>query len=396
MSDTSRTQTDAENVSENAENVFIEQKKRRHKKLHEITALNDIKYRGPFSYRHLRIFAWVFMAMAQVGFFLSAASNIDKQFGEEIAGLSQFFKSFGSLTLPLFLIASFAVILHAKDGYKNLILLYTFGCLGCILAFIVVYNHYIVGILALLTDDGSEASMTASNFIYVISGNGFISFNIFIDLLQFTLFTFFVNYHPVKHFKGKKMIIFRLFAIIPIMYEAASITLKILSALNCVVLPVYVFPFLTTKPPAVFILFLALTFFIKTRERIFKKRNRTLSEYKAFLKTNANSLHFSVYTCIIIVVSVIVDFIVLILVASFIFVYNGGGENILLEAFTTANKLGFGESLGLLLIIPFVLLFSYTKTYKDNMIDKFIPFGGVALIAMVYVEGAFRLLELVL
>ena len=34
------------------------------------------------------------------------------------------------------------------------------------------------------------------------------------------------------------------------------------------------------------------------------------------------------------------------------------------------------------------------KLSVDDTIDKFIPFGGVALIAAVYVEGAFRILQL--
>lgn len=387
--------TSAENVSDNSEAVIpAEEKKRQRRKLHEVTALNDIKYRGPFSYRHFRIFAWITMAMAQAGFFLSIVTEIETELVGQVSWLIRLLSALGGLTLPFFLIASFAVILNAKNGYKKLIILYSLSFLGCIVAFFVVYNHYILGIFHILLQDASEATSYADQILIVVSKNGFIAFNIFVDLLQFTLFTFFINYHPTKRFKGKKIIFFRLFALLPVLYEIFSFTLKMLAATNNIVLSVYVYPILTTKSPTMFILFLGLAFFIKIRERIYRKRNKTLTEYKAFLKTNVNSWHFSVYTSVSIVLSVILDFALWVVVAAFIAVSNGGGQEVMFEAFITANGLGFGDSLGLLIIVPFVLLFSYTKTYKDDTIDKFIPFGGVALIAAVYVEGAFRILQL--
>lgn len=386
----------AETVSDNTLISPPENKKGRRRKLHEITALNDIKFSGPLSYRHFRIFAWLCLAIAQVGFFLSVASNVNETLGKDIFWLQTVCTAFGSLALPFFLIASFAVILNAKDGYKKLILLYILSFVLCVIAFLVVYNHYLVGLVNILSQGDTEAVHGLDALIYLASGNGFIAFNIFVDLLQFTLFTFFINYHPVKHFQGKKIIIFRLFALIPVIYEIASFTLKTLSASGNVMLSVYVFPFLTTKSPTMFLLFLALAFFIKVRERIYKKRGRALSDYKAFLKTNANSLHFSIYTCITIVVSVVIDFIALILVASFMAYSMGGGKEVMTEAFSMANSLGFGDALGLLIIIPFLLLFSYTKTYKNDTVDKFIPFGGVALIVAVIVEGVFRIIELLI
>ena len=92
------------------EEVKTGKKKRRRKKLHEINTENDIKFRGPLSYRHLRIFAWVFLAMAQVGAFLSIASKIDPVWGGGIAWITNLMSFFGDLTLPMFLFAAFAVI----------------------------------------------------------------------------------------------------------------------------------------------------------------------------------------------------------------------------------------------------------------------------------------------
>lgn len=375
------------------EEVKIAKKKRRRKKLHEIDAENDIKFRGPFSYRHLRIFAWIFLAMAQIATMLSVAGKIDGEWYEGIRWLASVLSFFGNLTLPLFLLAAFSIILNAKDGYKSIIIMYAAGFVGVILAYIFVYHHYILGLLTKIIKDRGEVRSSAQVLLQIISGSGFIAINIFADLLLCTLFTFFINYHPTKYFQGKKIIIFRLFALLPIIYELVSIVLKILAVSGKITLSFYLYPFLTTKPPAMFLMFLALAVFIKIRERIYRKRGKTLAEYKKFLKTNANSLHFSVYACIIAIITVIIDVIVLVIVTSVLFNEAGGGDAVeLLEAFSSALKLGFGESVVLIFAIPFIMLFSYTKTYKDKMVDRVIPLGGVGLLVAVYIEGVFQLI----
>ena len=117
-----------------------------------------------------------------------------------------------------------------------------------------------------------------------------------------------------------------------------------------------------------------------------------MKEYKDFLNTNANSLHFSVYTCIIIIFTVIIDIIVLIGVTAIFFAAGEQDTGAIITSFISATKLGFGKSIVLIFAIPFVMMFSYTKTYKDKLVDKAIPLGGIALIAAVYIEGVFQLL----
>ena len=54
------------------------------------------------------------------------------------------------------------------------------------------------------------------------------------------------------------------------------------------------------------------------------------------------------------------------------------------------NSLGIGQSLGLLLLSPVMLLFSYTRRHKHRLLDSFIPIVGIALIVMVYIEGFYQ------
>jgi hypothetical protein len=58
-----------------------------------------------------------------------------------------------------------------------------------------------------------------------------------------------------------------------------------------------------------------------------------------------------------------------------------------------ASAVGFGGSIGLFLLAPLVLLFSYTRRPKNPMLDLLIPAAGIALILLVYLEGTHQLLS---
>ena len=191
------------------------------RKIHEIDHTNDIRYRGIFNYQHFRIAAWVFIAVAQISVIISLAGHFMPSAVEEYGTLSAILSVFKDLATPMLLIANFAVILSAREGYKKLLI--RFGALsaGVILVFILFFERYAVGLMS-LSVPRAEARATLTS---LIAGNGFISFNIFIDLFLCTLVMFFMNHEPKKVFVGKKLIIFRLFALLPIIYEAVSVLL---------------------------------------------------------------------------------------------------------------------------------------------------------------------------
>ena len=364
-------------------------KKRQRRKIHEITFENDIRYRGPFSYRWLRIFAWMSIVAAQVALILMLGGMIDAGVAK-FAGLAMVLQIFGRLAVPFFLVANFAIIINAQNGYKRLIAGYAFMVLVIFALFMLIYQRYLLGIMAMITSSSEQSPQEMFQLIFMaFSNGGYLSFNIFIDLLLCTLFTFFVNYNPKKVFVGKKIIIFRLFAILPALYEIASLTLKALCATKAgFVLPLYVSPFLTTKPPLTFIVFIALAFFIKNRERVFLKRGKTYEEYNAFLKTNINSLHFSIATSVCMIVAAIVDAILYAVLGK---VLIPGYEGATLDdGLAIANQLGFGSSVSLLLVIPFIMLFSYTRTHKPSAIDMIIPNVGMVAFIICYVEGFYQ------
>ena len=368
------------------------------KNIHEVTPENDIKYRGPLSYRHLRIIAWIFLALAQIGTILTlsaSANEIPDMYGLWPTIL-HFFANFMG---PLFLIAAFATVLVAKDGYKRLIVLYSGLSLLMYVAFVIIYQHFIVGIVGAITT--TDPNTAAKEIVQLFTNNGFLAFNIFLDLLLCTLVTFFINYNPKKYFQGKKIVWFRLLVLLPIAYEVVSILLKVLCSNEIISLSPFVFPLLTTKAPVSFIIFVAMAIFMKHREKYFVKKGKTLEHYAEFKKTNVNSLQFSFFLSIIIIGAVIIDFSIF-LGATIISIYNTSlpeGVDLTNVFFFEANKVyswGFGQTVPLILIIPLVILFDYKKTYKDKKLDTLIPIAGIALLLIVYIEGGFEVLKVFL
>ena len=262
----------------------------RRKNIHLVSEENDIKFRGPLSYRHLRIAGWFFLIVSQLGTILGFASNIGLiSVNDKVLS---FLSAFSSLMMPLFLLAAFAQVLVAKNGYHRLIITYGGGFIGIYLVFLLVYEHYVLGIMKALTTTETAHSL-GQQVIAMLDENGSISLNIFVDLLLCALVTFFINYQPTKYFQGKKKYLFRAFVALPILYEMASITVKMLYSAQVLVITPYILPLLTTKPPVAFIIFIVMALFVKNRERYYIKKGRTHEDYKIFLKTNVNSLHFS-------------------------------------------------------------------------------------------------------
>ena len=372
----------------------------RRKYIHLATPENDIKYRGPLSYRHFRIIGWVLLALSQIGAILTFGERIYSapgMYGVWPGLLSSLFSLMG----PLFLIAVFSIVLNAKDGYRRLIINYTGLSILVFLVTLFVYEHYIVGFFAL--SNGSQAAHAMGEGVFSLIGGekGFISYNLFVDLLLCTLVTFFINYHPKKYFQGKKLIIFRLFALLPIFYEITCATLKICSVLEFITIPALVNPLLTTKSPVSFLVFVVLALFFKLRERLFIKRGKTHADFQLFQKTNVNSLHFSIFLSVTIVIASIIDAILMVILTAAAFASSPLPEGITEEVkfASSLNQIyscGFGQTFHMLLIIPLIMLFDYRKVYKDKTMDLIIPVAGIGLTAFVFIEGGYDVVRVYL
>ena len=364
---------------------------KKEKKLSRMTAEKDIRYRGPLSYRAFKLLGWACIVLSQVVVLLTLESKLDPTMTDILVRPIATCSSLSSLALPFLLIANFALILNHSEGYASQIRKYTILVVIVLAVSVLLYSRYIVGTAAILTEDRAAAKALITEAFWNSSREGYLSYNLFIDLLLCTLLMFFLNYRPKKVFVGNKLWIFRAFAALPILYEAASIVLKMLASAKTIRLPMLIFPFLTVKPPITFLVFIVLAVFIKRRELRFRRGGKTHEEYLAFLETNRNSWDFSVFTAVVLAVAGIVDFI-----AAIVFVLTQTGLVVDTAALDVASMLerasafNLGESFPLLLLAPIMLLFSYTRTHKNKTIDVLIPAIGVSGIAIAYLEGLYQ------
>ena len=367
-------------------------------KFHEHGLHDDIKYKGVFSFQSFQVLGWICITITVVMALMKVAVRVNPDDAQRFLGIADVISYIAEMSLPFLLMANFARILNNSEGYKKQLLRNGGAAAGIALVFLIFFNRYVVGTVGLLLEDASDANNLVMTSFYGVNKRGFFAFNIFIDLLLCTLFMYFMNARPKRVFTGRKILIFRAFAILPVAYEVASLLLKGLSAAGQVRIPSWGFPLLSVKPPMTFIVFMMLAIYIKTREWRYCRHGKTHEEYQEFLKTNRNAWNFSVFTAVILFVAGVIDLIIFI-----VMVLNQGGTaegvNALVESETAikntvAYSVGFGKSLILMIFAPIVLLFNYTKIPKNKTVGMLIPVAGIALIALIVVQGAYQLISI--
>ena len=368
-------------------------KRRRIKKLHEVTVADDIRYQGPLSYQGFQALGWACVVASVLRLILAIGGSRDPQIYEDTKALMDVLTYLVPLPLPFLLIANFSRILNNSEGYKKQLLRNSLAAAALFGISWLFFSRYVIGMAMQVVKQPEQIQPMMNDFFAKHNSQGFIAFNLFIDLFLCTLTMFFLNVHPKRIFTGKRVIILRLFALLPIAYEAASIWLKIRSALGYIVLPFWSFPLLTVKPPMTFLLFLFLSVHMSGREIRFRKHGRTHEDYLEYLKTNRNAFHFSVCLIIAMVISTFLDFILTNLVAGII----AGTAGIPVEnteqygkCLLAAKAAGFGQSWPLLFAAPVVLLYSYNKVPKQPLISILIPLGAVVIIILLVFEAIFQ------
>ena len=364
-------------------------------RLKDRTLENDIKYRAPLSYRYLRIIAWVCLIIAQIGMVAKLNIRIIPGSEAQIGWVKDMGEIFATFPLPLFLLANFAVMYQKRDSWKKMLMFYGGVALALYIVANVVIIHYGYGFVnAFAQIDFMDMAKGFGILLFGLGKTGLV-FNIFIDLFLCALVFYFLNYKP-KSFQGKKLIIFRSFVIIPILYEVGSILIKYFASLGQMDLPFFVFFLLTSKPPLMFAAIIALFVILKIEEIRKRKQHLNNDFVNEHRKTNAHSLRFSIIIAITFFAAGIIDLIIYLsssyALASSLVVDVEDVDAASFLALYVISHLGFGDASTLMLVAPLALLFSYTKVHKNKKIDPFIPVAGVALILFVYLEGLFQIM----
>jgi hypothetical protein len=376
-----------------------ERKNAKRRAKYEKALEHDIPYRGPLSYRWFRIIAWAALICIPIAILYRAGVK----FKPSLEGRAMFFEFLrdkgNDLVLPMFMIANFTAILDERDSYKNTIKRFTILTLACTLGMIFAYLHYFSGLSKGIAELFEVEESQLTEIVYAAGVTGHLAFNLFIDLLMCTLFMFFVNYIPQKHFQGKNLKYFRMLCILPLLYEAVFLILKILAFEGKITVPLISYALMPSKPPVMILFFIMMVLGMKRRERRFLATGLTREQYKVYLKTNTNSLHFSTRACVYIIACAIIDLVVSLAIAVIIVISISGGDEAALtdEIVTycteTLRRWGLFSFDKLLTMILPMLLFSYTRTHKNKKIDTFLPIAAIGVMIIVVIEGGYHVLK---
>jgi len=410
--------------------VKTEGKKQR-VKFQEFTAENDIRYRGPLNYQSFQLFGWICIVLAVVAGLLNVGSSISPDAKDQFGKIGEILSWITPLSLPFLLMANFSKILANKEGYKKQLLRNGGATLGIFFVTIVMGSRYFVGTVKQFVAPEEEVVPLLEWIIRGIKPEGFIAFNLFIDLSMCTLTLYFLNARPKRVFTGKKVIILRLLTLLPIAYEITCFVLKVQSARGRIALPLWSFPLLTMKPPMTFAFFVFIAFLVKIREWRYCRHGKTHEEYLAFIKTNRNSLHMSIHLCLSMIAFAVIDLILyyVLVVGHAASVLPADAVNAVGETFakaqaavlnrgasgawavdvgksivqagatpllqtaalkqgaSVAQAVGIGKSIALAGAAPLMLLYSYTAEPKNKTLSLLFPVAGILLIVLIVLEA---------
>ena len=374
-------------------------------KLKNRTLKNDIKYKGALSSRHLRIIAWICLIIAQISNVITLAGKIDTNLQASSQMVQGVFSFIALLPMPLFLLSNLGKMfrLKNKDDWRTM---FTQNSIKAIIVYILanyVIFHFGFRFSHALNPNASwwEVSLSFGRFLHHLGSTAYTC-NIFIDMLLWISTLFFLNFKPRKWFQNKKIFLFRLLIVFPLLYEIGGIMIKYCMCLEILMVPSFVFFLLPCKAPLTFVAVIAIIFAFKIMETRYKKNHNDYfgEKYANFVQTNAHSLKISIIISTFFLLAVIVDIFILYQAITFS-IFNAikmaitkPEQDVYDVAITKIDAWvgsGFGGSVALIFIIPFVMIFSYTKQHKNDKIDTYIPIIGFICIAIIYIEGLFQI-----
>ena len=121
----------------------VQNQRRRIKKLHEVTAADDISYRGPLSYQGFQALGWACIVASVLRLILAIGGSKDPRLYEDTGALMDVLAYLVPLPLPFLLIANFSRILNNSEGYKKQLLRNGGAAAGIFLAAFILYHRYV-------------------------------------------------------------------------------------------------------------------------------------------------------------------------------------------------------------------------------------------------------------
>ena len=349
--------------SANEDNLKIKNKR---EKIDKLFAKKDIKYRGPLTYRSIRVLGFILMIFAQIYLAYTLVNKfVDVPQGVlDTVDVLNFLSAFA---LPMFLAANFCVIMSSRNKIKKYLLSYSIIAIAIYLGVVLVYYRYLYGAMFAIVKDKDLAILMADSISNKLFG-GMVNYNVFIDLALFSMFFFFLFYTPKKPLTRKMYLAFRWCSIIPVLLATTSFVLYGLNYMGKIELSMAVLALLPNRSLTIYIIMFALSIVMKLRKKIFIKWGGNSEEYEQYLHTNRNSLEVAIINSIVVLVICLIDFAIMYIDISLVL-------------------FGLGTSWYVVAIIPFIFLLSYSRKPKIALLDYVLPALFVVACVIVYLEA---------
>ena len=355
-------------------------------KRREVANHDDIRYLGPLSYRAFEILGWLCIVLSVAVVALVLISNVKASAGSEQSLPLRILPYAARMSALFLVIAGISRAMRGSGEYRQQLLTYL-GLAGIVAAgSALVFQHTVMAVIGRLFLEPKQVMPLLEKSLADITGNGFIAYNVFVDIFLCILLFFFVNVRPKHVFTGRWTLVLRACAALPVAYAVACLCLKCRSVCDKTALPFWCFPILTVKPVTFYGLFLFLAIYVKRKEIQFCRDGQTYEACQASLGTRRNSLRFGIVLAIALAVAAIVDNLLQYGAAQLLLKSRAPeGADALAWGLQAAKRIGFGgDSLVLLVAAPFMLLYSFNRVPKWRIFSVLAPLLAIALAILLW------------
>ena len=413
-----------------------------------MTASKDLRYRGPLSYRGLRVIALLAMTVATFSGIIFSFAKVmsvlmpDNALFQSSPGVIAYLPALGEITFPLLIIASMSLII--RDSHRIYRVMISYFVLAALTYFFIIglaeklittmieitpamlnslpdieelekqlltilldklpEGSGLTGLLSGIGLDAETAPLILSSVMgdgidaaelagtigelstsdlaeiilqflpeiisdlginmqeimpmiseYVVTNlvRSHLNINVFQDLFLATVFYYFTAYTP-RNVSGGKLVLFRTCAILPALLLMGGTGLSGMNRSGMIQLPLNIVCLLTSRKPAGILLIFSMVLFIKYHEAEYAEKTGGIRDgFSEYLKTNRNSLHFSLFISVVLALLSLLDW--------------------RLGFIPGLYNWGIGSSPTMFTAIPFVLLFSYNRKTRFRFLDAFVP-----------------------
>lgn len=315
----------------------------------------EVKVRPFISTLALKYIAVVIFCLYQLSMCLrlQIAFNQLDDFATEQAILEKVLSVFtriGEISLPLVLVWIVSQINGFEDRAPKMVIFY--GAVGILfyVAEVLSIHFYIIPKINQITNTYVGFELDYEMLSEIIGH--FSNFNVFLDMFLCSCIYYFAISKPKKIKSKGGIIAFRLCVLLPLAYIITAFVIS--GLLNKSKLDFssnyFIGCLIPNKKPVLFIMFCIVVLFIKFREKIYNNFHKQKEEdeqtnisltYEEYKKTNRYCINYSLVVSIILCICSCID--------------------TLIGMIEGASDFGFGNSLSLMIAVPFLLLHDFTK-----------------------------------